>query len=233
VPMLTDLDAFSWWTISDVFEEGWLGGAPFYGGYGLLTVNGIAKPAYRAFQMLNTAGDIRIPVKVGGQEWSPTPESTPITVFATIHSGGSTVGAKGLQIFASNFWPEAGATSDPRFPNTTTVEVTVANLPPGVKTAQLFRIDDNTTNPYPTYQKWSDTLQAAGKCNSHCVEKDDASKLGDEMTCPCLSYLSPTQIAQLDSVSQMGEEEVMIGAGGKFSFELAPYATVNIRFAGY
>ena len=24
------------------FEEGWLGGAPFYGGYGLLTVNGVA-----------------------------------------------------------------------------------------------------------------------------------------------------------------------------------------------
>ena len=67
--MLTDLDAFSWWTISDVFEEGWLGGAPFYGGYGLLTVNGIAKPAYRAFEMLNTAGDQRVPVKITGQEW--------------------------------------------------------------------------------------------------------------------------------------------------------------------
>ena len=28
-PLLTDLDAFSWWTISDIFEEGWLSGAPF------------------------------------------------------------------------------------------------------------------------------------------------------------------------------------------------------------
>lgn len=31
VPQLTGLDAFSWWTISDVFEEGWLSGLPFYG----------------------------------------------------------------------------------------------------------------------------------------------------------------------------------------------------------
>ena len=92
------------WTISDVFEEGWLGGAPFYGGYGLLTVNGVAKPAYRAFEMLNTAGDQRLPVKIIGQEHSPTPDATPVTVFATTHSAGSTVGAKGLQIFASNFW---------------------------------------------------------------------------------------------------------------------------------
>ena len=58
------------------------------------------------------------------------------------------VGAKGLQIFASNFWPEAGATSTPRMPNATTVSVTVANLPQHITTAQLFRIDDNVTNPY-------------------------------------------------------------------------------------
>lgn len=51
------------WLVPAV-EEGWLGGAPFYGGYGLLTVNGVAKPAYRAFQMLNTAGDQRLPVKI-------------------------------------------------------------------------------------------------------------------------------------------------------------------------
>ena len=47
--------------------------------------------------------------------------------------------------------PEHGATSDPRVPNTTTVSVTVTNLPPNIKTAQLFRIDDNVTNPYTTW----------------------------------------------------------------------------------
>lgn len=225
-PMLTDLDAFSWWTISDVFEEGWLNGAPFYGGYGLLTVNGVAKPAYRAFEMLNTAGDLRLPVKISGQEWSPTPDSTPISVFATVHSAGSKVGSKGLQLFASNFWPEHGATSDPRVPNTTTVEVTIANLPSDVKTAMLFRIDDNVTNPYTTWLGWNDAAKAAGKCNSHCAE-------GMEAHCPCLNYLTPTQIAQLDAVSKMKQEEVVVGAGGKLSFDLAAFATVNIRFGGY
>lgn len=29
IPTLTELDMFSWWTISDVFEEGWLSGIPF------------------------------------------------------------------------------------------------------------------------------------------------------------------------------------------------------------
>jgi beta-xylosidase len=31
------IEKFSWWTISDVFEEDWLGGTPFSGGFGLLT----------------------------------------------------------------------------------------------------------------------------------------------------------------------------------------------------
>ena len=39
-------------------------------------MNGIAKPAYRAFEMLNTAGDQRLPVVLTGQEWSPTPDAT-------------------------------------------------------------------------------------------------------------------------------------------------------------
>jgi xylan 1,4-beta-xylosidase len=225
-PMLTDLDAFSWWTISDVFEEGWLSGAPFYGGYGLLTVNGVAKPAYRAFEMLNTAGDQRLPVNVSGQEWSPSPDTSPISVFATTHSAGSTVGANGLQIFASNFWPEHGATSDPRPPNTTTVEVAVDNLPAAIKTAQLYRIDDNVTNPYTTWLAWDNAANASGKCNSHCAK-------GTEFKCPCLNYLTPTQIDHLNEVSTMQQEEVMIGAGGKFSFTLAPYASVNIRFGSY
>eukprot|EP01052_Picozoa_sp_SAG31_P036683 SAG31_NODE_4616_length_3094_cov_1.782638_4_plen_176_part_00 len=43
IPTLTDLDMLSWWTISDIFEEGWLSGIPFYGGYGLLTSQGVAK----------------------------------------------------------------------------------------------------------------------------------------------------------------------------------------------
>jgi len=229
-PMLTDLDAFSWWTISDIFEEGWLGGAPFYGGYGLLTVDGVAKPAYRAFELLNNAGDQRLPVTIKGQESSPSPQSTPITVFATTHSGGSVVGAKGLQIFASNFWPEAGATSTPRMPNATTVSVTVANLPQHITTAQLFRIDDNVTNPYKTWQGWSDAAKAAGKCNSHC-KYDSAGKM--ESHCPCLNYLTPTQVQMLDDASQMRQEEIAVGIGGKLTFTLAAYASVNIRFPDY
>lgn len=40
------------------------------------------------------------------------------------------------------------------------------------------------------YQNWSDTLEAAGKCNSHCVGQNTKEGLRDEITCPCLGYVT-------------------------------------------
>jgi hypothetical protein len=60
VPQLSSLHVLSWWSISDIFEENWMIGKPFYGGYGLLTVHGVAKPAFRAFQLLAGAGTRRV-----------------------------------------------------------------------------------------------------------------------------------------------------------------------------
>jgi hypothetical protein len=34
VGLLDALDMWSWWTFSDVFEEGWMQSAPFHNGYG-------------------------------------------------------------------------------------------------------------------------------------------------------------------------------------------------------
>ena len=51
------VQGYSWWTFSDVFEEDFFPAEPFHGGFGLLNVHGIAKPVYRAFELLGTAGD--------------------------------------------------------------------------------------------------------------------------------------------------------------------------------
>ena len=53
-------DGYSFWTFSDLFEENYFPSVPFHGGFGLLTVQGIAKPAYRAFQLLHALGGERL-----------------------------------------------------------------------------------------------------------------------------------------------------------------------------
>jgi xylan 1,4-beta-xylosidase len=50
----------SFWTFSDVFEEGGPKHEPFDGGFGLMAMGGIKKPSYSAFALLHRLGDQRI-----------------------------------------------------------------------------------------------------------------------------------------------------------------------------
>jgi xylan 1,4-beta-xylosidase len=50
------VDAFSWWTFSDLFEENYFPSVPFHGGFGLLNLHGVPKPAYRGFELLARLG---------------------------------------------------------------------------------------------------------------------------------------------------------------------------------
>jgi len=47
---------YSFWTFSDIFSENYFPSVPFQGGFGILNIHGIAKPAYRAFQLLHHLG---------------------------------------------------------------------------------------------------------------------------------------------------------------------------------
>ncbi len=51
------VDTFSWWTLTDIFEEGGLPPAPFHGGFGLLTIDRLRKPVFHAFSCLQDLGE--------------------------------------------------------------------------------------------------------------------------------------------------------------------------------
>ena len=51
------VDGYSFWTFSDIFEEKHFPSKPFHGGLGLLTLHGIPKPSYRAFDLFRDLGD--------------------------------------------------------------------------------------------------------------------------------------------------------------------------------
>jgi xylan 1,4-beta-xylosidase len=50
----------AYWTFSDVFEEQGVVRSPFYGGFGLIAAEHIAKPALHSFALLHKLGDRRI-----------------------------------------------------------------------------------------------------------------------------------------------------------------------------
>lgn len=100
VGLLQSLDMWSWWTFSDIFEEGWMRSAPFHNGFGLMTVTGTRKPAWRAFELLMDAGIERL--EVTGSDFSPISSASTVSVLAT-KGGKGAGGPMGLQLFVANY----------------------------------------------------------------------------------------------------------------------------------
>jgi len=53
-------EAMSYWTFSDVFEEGGVVKTPFFGGFGIVAEDSIPKPAFNAFALLHRLGERRL-----------------------------------------------------------------------------------------------------------------------------------------------------------------------------
>lgn len=51
------IDSLGFWTFTDIFEENGPGKNPFHGGFGLINADGIKKPAFWAYWLLNKLGD--------------------------------------------------------------------------------------------------------------------------------------------------------------------------------
>jgi xylan 1,4-beta-xylosidase len=57
------VDAYSYWTFTDIFEENYFPSVPFHGGFGLMNLHRIKKPIYHAFAMVAKLGAQYFPVQ--------------------------------------------------------------------------------------------------------------------------------------------------------------------------
>jgi xylan 1,4-beta-xylosidase len=120
------VDAYSYWTFSDIFEEEGFPSAPFHGGFGLLSLHGVPKPTYRAFQLLRGMGRERL-----GVTW----EGSPGTLDAAATRTGT-----GIRLLASNHnVPKAVIATE-------TLSIAVPREP-AFSRAFVERIDENHANP--------------------------------------------------------------------------------------
>lgn len=118
------VQGYSYWTFSDIFSENYFPSVPFQGGFGLLNIHGIAKPIYRAFQLLH-ALDREI-LEVQGNH--PT-----VDVWVVC-------GEKSATILLTNL-------AMPRHPIQTELVDVRLLAAPVARTAWLERIDEDHANP--------------------------------------------------------------------------------------
>ena len=123
----------SYWTFSDVFEEGGVVKTPFYGGFGLLAVGGIPKPAFNAFALLHQLGEERFTADAEGAlltrrgdgalvlalwnytEIGSTPKARRVVVTLQ-HSAARTASIQSLDAEHGNVLPAYVRMGSPRYP---------------------------------------------------------------------------------------------------------------------
>ena len=145
-------DVYSFWTFSDLFEEGYLSSRPFHGGFGLMTIHGIRKPSYRAFELLHAIGDELV-----------TPvDGTHPTVDAWIARSSAT---GNLAVVVTNHaYPQHVIV-----PERVVVHLETAKRP---RSARLARIDYDNANPK---RKWMEMGSPMYPSQSQVEELHDAS----------------------------------------------------------
>ncbi len=126
-----EADVFSYWCLSDIYDQVGYGREAFFGGYGLLSLQGLRKPAYHAFELLSMLGTER--VSINNDTSDPA-----CSAIATLSKDRAHV-----LVFSY----------DP-FDDTTrrSIDVTL-DLPPGATPGRLFRVDSTENN---VVARWHD-----------------------------------------------------------------------------
>jgi len=136
------VDVFSWWTFSDIFEEGGQLSGLFNksAGWGLLSLYSIPKPSFRAFQLLHETGNTRI-VSTPDSDFYPT-----VGVLGTTNSSHFTIHLWNHDIPTNSLTPQTVCISVSPYSNTS-----LASVP-------LRRIDDSHANPYMLWQSLGEPM---------------------------------------------------------------------------
>ncbi|EDQ85675.1 uncharacterized protein MONBRDRAFT_38796 [Monosiga brevicollis MX1] len=133
------LALFSWWTFTDIFEEEGMFATPFFNQFGLQNVHGVAKPAYRAFQLLNGAGSLLASTSV--------PDNSVITVMPALETTGH---ADNLRLYIANY-----RRPDFAEPPTYNLTLQVRGVTSGATsgTATIYHLDDEHLHAFATWEQ--------------------------------------------------------------------------------
>lgn len=120
-----EADAFAYWCLSDIYDQVGYGREAFFGGYGLLNLQGLRKPAYHAFELLSRLGHERVVTNGHG---------TDAMCNAIVTTAPDRVAH--VLVYASD---------DADAPERKSIAVTV-DLPTGSRPTRLYRIDSLENN---------------------------------------------------------------------------------------
>jgi xylan 1,4-beta-xylosidase len=132
------VEAMSYWTFSDQFEEPGPPSTPFHGGFGLLNVQGLPKAAYFAYRFLNELGDTELACE-DANVWACRSDQGVQVLLWDYHQPKQD--ARNLEFFARELPAK----------ETAPAQLVIDNLSPGKHTVKITRVGHRHNDVYTAY----------------------------------------------------------------------------------
>ncbi|HTS16169.1 MAG TPA: glycoside hydrolase [Verrucomicrobiae bacterium] len=137
----TAVNSMSYWVFTDIFEEAGPRFTPFHGGFGLLNYQGIAKPAFYAYQFLNRLGGTELQ-SADAASWICADKSGGIQALVWDFTLTHPDTAENNQVFYKRDLP-----SHPK----STVTLALSGVPAGRYSMAVYRVGYRANDVYAAY----------------------------------------------------------------------------------
>lgn len=159
----TAANSMSYWVFTDIFEEAGPRYTPFHGGFGLLTIQGINKPAFYSYQFLNKLGETEL-INGDTRSWATKNSRGDVQLLFwdfTYTEGGE--GVNNQQYYVRDLPAKAKGK--------TTVSVT--GMPKGKYRVELYKVGYKANDAYATYMELGKPAQLTKKQLAEIKTKND------------------------------------------------------------
>jgi xylan 1,4-beta-xylosidase len=163
--------SMSYWVFTDIFEESAPRFEPFHGGFGLLTIQGINKPAFYAYQFLNHLGNIEL-VNSDSTSWVCKDTKGNIQIlafdFTNTHPGDSV----NNQVYYIRDLPSKSKGK---------LKVNISNVPYGKYSLEIYKVGYRCNDAYTSYYDLGRPAQLTKIQVEQIKKQNDGSPISKEI----------------------------------------------------
>ncbi len=163
--------SMSYWVFTDIFEESAPRFEPFHGGFGLLTIQGINKPAFYAYQFLNHLGNIEL-VNSDSTSWVCKDTKGNIQIlafdFTNTHPGDSV----NNQVYYIRDLPSKSKGK---------LKVNISNVPDGKYSLEIYKVGYRCNDAYTSYYDLGRPAQLTKIQVGQIKKQNDGSPISKEI----------------------------------------------------
>ncbi len=162
--------SMSYWVFTDIFEEPGPRFTPFHGGFGLLTIQGINKPAFYAYQFMNRLGDTEL-VNDDSTSWASKDADGNIQVLAWDYTYTLEEGINNQQYYVRDLPAKSKGK----------LKINLANVPAGTYALEIYKVGYRCNDAFTTYLDLGKPSQLSKKQVEEMKRQNDGAPVAKEI----------------------------------------------------